>query len=119
MAKWKKPVGKPHIVLRGNTYYARLTVPEDARSYFGMSELWQSLKTKNLRDAEYRAARLVTEWKAQIESYRGNTGLANDALEWRRVLEAERRKDQKIIEQFRRENGHRPLTAYEVDKLGC
>lgn len=118
MAKWKKPVGKPYIALRGNTYYARLTIPEDARSYFGKSELWQSLKTKNLRDAEYRAARIVTEWKAQIETYRGNTGIAHEALEWRKVLEAERKKDQKLIEQFRRENGHRPLTVFEAGELG-
>ncbi len=118
MAKWKKPVGRPFLALRGHTYYARLTVPTDARDYFGKTELWQSLKTKNLREAEYRAGRIIAEWKAQIETFRGNIGIAHKALEWRKVLDEERKKDQILIEQFTRQHGRPPTLAHEIDDLG-
>lgn len=118
MAKWKKSVGKPYLALRGHTYYARLTVPEDARDHFGKTELWQSLKTNNLREAEYRAGRIVAEWKAQIETFRGNVGIAHKALEWRKVLDEERKKDQILIEQFKQQHGRPPTLAHEVDDLG-
>lgn len=118
MAKWKKPVGRPFLALRGHTYYARLTVPEDVREFFGKTELWQTLKTKNLKDAEYRASRIVTEWKAQIETYRGNVGVAHQALEWRKILEDERRKDAVLVEKFKLQHGRKPSNAYEIDELG-
>lgn len=118
MAKWKKPVGRPFLALRGHTYYARLTVPKDTQDYFNKTELWKSLKTKNLKEAEYRASRIVAEWKAQIETYRGNVGIAHRALEWRRTLEEERKKDNLLIEKFRREHGRNPTHAYEINELG-
>jgi integrase len=118
MAKWKKPVGRPFLALRGHTYYARLTVPTDARDYFGKTELWQSLKTNNLREAEYRAGRIVAEWKAQIETFRGNVGIAHRALEWRRILDDERKKDQALIEQFKRQHGRNVSYADEANELG-
>ena len=78
----------------------------------------ESLKTRNLKEAEYRTSRIVAEWKAQIETYRGNVGIAHRAIEWRRTLEEERKKDNLLIEKFRREHNKSPSHAHEISELG-
>lgn len=117
MAKWKAPSGKSHITLRGKTYFARLTVPQDVREDFGKSELWQSLKTSDVREAEFRAAQIVNTWKGQIAGYRNQDETVRRANEWKRILDEERRQDSTKLDQFRRGAGDIPLTSAFIDEL--
>jgi integrase len=117
MAKWKRPAGKPYVALRGNTYYARLTVPKDLREQFGKTEIWKSLKTSDLREAQYRADRLVSDLKVRFAQSRGEIGLVQKALDWRRVLEEQDHKDERLLETFRKKHKREPRWANEVDGL--
>ena len=116
MSKRGKPTGKRGIYQRDNTFYARLTVPQDVRDHFGQSELWKSLQTDNIKTAEYKAAQIVNEWKIQIERFRGETTTLSKALEWKATLAEERRRDSKLISKL--VNSGREVTSADVDNLG-
>lgn len=117
MAKWKAPTGKANVAIRGKTYFARLTVPLDVQNDFGKTELWKTLKTSDIREAEYRAAQIVNQWKADIAKYRGQDSKFKEILEWRRILDEERQRDNIKIKQFQRQTGGASLTAAEADEL--
>lgn len=86
MSKKGQDTNRPFLQLRNHTYYARLTLPNDVREAFGKTELWKSLKTKNLRQAELKAAQVVALWKEQIEQARGNANGLREASTWRALL---------------------------------
>ncbi|QTH72029.1 tyrosine-type recombinase/integrase [Pseudoalteromonas xiamenensis] len=117
MTRWKGSTGKSHVVLKGKTYYARLTIPKDARDHFDKTEFWQSLRTDSLKEAEYRAAAIVAQWKSQIERVKGNEGLASKALQWKADLEKARRQDELLLRQFHQEHKRRP-NIDEANELG-
>jgi integrase len=87
MSKKGQDTNRPFLQLRNNTYYARLTLPKDVRDDFGKTELWQSLKTKNPRQAELKAIQLVAMWKEQIEQVRGSSSLLAEAATWRKQIQ--------------------------------
>lgn len=62
-----------HLEKRANRWYAVLTIPEDVRPQFGGKlRFVKSTGTTDKRAAQARAFALVAEWKAEIESARGN-----------------------------------------------
>lgn len=72
-----------YIELRYRTYYAVYYVPKDVRHIINKSKFYQSLKTSDLKLAEYRAQALVVAWKAEIASARAKSDdpIINSALE--------------------------------------
>lgn len=117
MTRWKGSTGKSHVVLKGKTYYARLTIPKSLREHFNKSEFWQSLRTSNLLEAEYRAATIVAQWKSQIEKAKGNDGRATKALQWKADLENARRQDELMLRKFHQEHKRNP-DVDEANELG-
>lgn len=118
MAKWKRPSGYTGIAIRGNTYFARLTVPEDVREIIGKSEFWKTLETDDIQIAQKRAALYILEWKAQIKQARGTSSAVKDALQWKRELEAERRREAPLIAQLKRKSKDGKLYAHQIEDLG-
>ncbi|TGV20137.1 hypothetical protein E5N72_08640 [Pseudoalteromonas sp. MEBiC 03607] len=118
MAKWKRPSGYRGIAIRGNTYFARLTVPEDVREVIGKSEFWKTLETDDIHIAQKRAALYILEWKAQIKQARGASSAVKDALQWKRELEAEKRREAPLIAQLQARSEDGQLCAHQVNELG-
>ena len=52
------------------SYYARLGVPKDLQSILGKRELWESLRTKDAREAKARVAAVLVRWHAEFEDVR-------------------------------------------------
>jgi len=61
-----------YIQLRGNCYYARLSVPKELRNHFNKRELKQSLNTSDVNIAKPKAMQLVSHWKYQFEALKGS-----------------------------------------------
>lgn len=80
-----------HIIQQHKTYFAYLNVPKDVRHDVGKSAFKQTLKTSDLKEAELRAAILVSQWKTEINKARGkSTDWEYQALKIREeVLSAE------------------------------
>ncbi|MCV6620196.1 MAG: hypothetical protein OIF51_00420, partial [Cellvibrionaceae bacterium] len=86
MARWKHSTGCPGVSLRGQTYYARYTIPKDVRDKLGgRTERWQSLKTSDLREARSRADLLIARWKAEVAEARGDQAAEQRIKEWQSV----------------------------------
>ncbi|MBW6391807.1 DUF6538 domain-containing protein [Billgrantia antri] len=78
-----------HLEKRANRWYAVLTIPEDVRHQFGGKlRFVKSTGTTDKRAAQVRAFALVAEWKAEIESARGNVE-PNSILELASAVRAE------------------------------
>ena len=101
MSKNRVSTGKRGIYWMSNTLYARMVVPQDVREHFPTGELIKSLETDDLKVAEYKAAQLFHEWRSQIKKYRGSSTAIDEALRWKKVIEAERRKDADLLASFR------------------
>lgn len=52
------------------SYYARLGVPKDLREVMGKRELWQSLGTKNAREAKARVSAVLAGWHEHFAELR-------------------------------------------------
>lgn len=70
------------IELRDNTWFAYMRVPADVREKLGRSIFRVSLKTDSKAVAERRAAIHMAEWKALVETARGQMR-HNDETYWR------------------------------------
>lgn len=58
----------PGLSTRNGVYYARLKVPEEARSIIGKTELKETLKTGSLKEALPKYREKIAEFNAQIEA---------------------------------------------------
>ena len=51
-------------------YYARLGVPKDLQAVVGKKELWESLRTKDAREAKARVHAVLNRWHAEFDALR-------------------------------------------------
>ena len=64
---------KDYLIRRGNTWYARMGIPEDVRHKLGHKrEYIQSLRTPDRKIALIQSKPLIAEWKNAIHIARGN-----------------------------------------------
>jgi hypothetical protein len=49
------------LLLRGTTYYSKISVPLDCQPILGRRELWKSLRTSNLEEAKLLSLRVTGE----------------------------------------------------------
>ena len=68
-----------NIILRGNTWHARLAIPVSLRHIFNKREFTQSLKTSSKPVAAKQAIEIVADWKLEIAAANGD-GTAVDIL---------------------------------------
>jgi integrase len=68
-----------NIILRGNTWHARLAIPASLRHVFNKREFTQSLKTSSKPVAAKQAIEIVANWKLEIAAANGD-GTAVDIL---------------------------------------
>ncbi len=88
-----------HLLLKHNTYYARLDIPKDVREQFGRREFKQSLKTGNKQTALVRVGPVVAAWKQQISNARGGGSIAEEAAIWRQMrADAKDQQDRNMID---------------------
>ncbi|MBC7584480.1 MAG: integrase, partial [Tardiphaga sp.] len=64
--------GSKNVVQRPNStvWYARIEVPVDVRPQVGKTQLWKSLRTRELREARLRALPVLTAWHAEFDDLR-------------------------------------------------
>lgn len=61
-----------HLRKKGDTYHARMKVPEDVRKDFeGKHEFSQTLQTSRKSEALQRASLVIVHWKQQVHEARG------------------------------------------------
>lgn len=65
----------PGLWLKGGTYYVRVSVPADCRQKIGKTELIESLKTGDRRDAERFYPEVARRFKKEIATARGQGGV--------------------------------------------
>jgi integrase len=118
MSKNREATGKRGIYRKSNKLYARLGIPKDLREHFESGEFIRSLKTNDLKTAEYRAAQLFHEWKSQFDQLRGSSSAINEALQWKKILEKEKLKDADLLATFRKDNPDRGITSVDLDDMG-
>ena len=84
---------KDYLIQRGNTWYARMGVPEDVRHKLGHKrEYIQSLRTPDRKIALIQSKPLIAEWKNSIHIARGNaSAIQKTALLMRNDIEANER----------------------------
>lgn len=84
---------KEYLILRGNTWYARMGIPEDVRHKLGRKrEYIQSLRTSDRKIAVIQSKPLIAEWKNAIHIARGNaSAIQKTALMMRNDIEANER----------------------------
>jgi integrase len=76
---------RDNLILRGNTYHVRLSLPEDVRPFFGNRKLLsQSLKTGLQQEAKDRARSILLKWKDEITQARQLK--KSQAEQWREEL---------------------------------
>ena len=64
---------KDYLIQRGNTWYARMGIPEDVRHKLGQKrEYIQSLRTPDRKIALIQSKPLIAEWKNAIHIAPGN-----------------------------------------------
>jgi integrase len=67
---------KDYLIRRGNTWYARMGIPEDVRHKLGHKrEYIQSLRTPDRKIALIQSKPLIAEWKNAIHIARGNASV--------------------------------------------
>lgn len=84
---------KDYLIRRGNTWYARMGIPEDVRHKLGRKrEYTQSLRTPDRKIALIQSKPLIAEWKNAIHIARGNaSAIQKTALLMRNDIEANER----------------------------
>lgn len=65
-----------NLMKREGTYYARIYIPQDLQPAFdGKKEKWQSLRTKEPREARARLAAVLDEWAGTFADIRRHSNL--------------------------------------------
>lgn len=79
-----------NITFHKGLWYARVTIPEDVRDYFGgKKRFMKSLQTKSKPVAQYRALPFISKWKAAIMQARGETdALTREAIAWKHEIDS-------------------------------
>lgn len=82
---------KDYLIRRGNTWYARMGIPEDVRHKLGHKrEYIQSLRTSDRKIALIQSKPLIAEWKNAIHIARGNaSAIQKTALMMRNAIDAD------------------------------
>lgn len=82
---------KDYLIQRGNTWYARMGIPEDVRDKLGHErEYIQSLRTPDRKIALIQSKPLIAEWKNAIHIARGNaSAIQKTALMMRHEADAD------------------------------
>jgi len=82
---------KDYLIRRGNTWYARMGIPEDVRHKLGHKrEYIQSLRTPDRKIALIQSKPLIAEWKNAIHIARGNaSAIQKTALMMRHEADAD------------------------------
>ena len=90
-----------NIILRGNTWHARLAIPARLRHVFNKREFTQSLKTSSKPAATKLAIEVVANWKLEIAAANGD-GTAVDILasELKQRIAEEKLRGQYISEEM-------------------
>ena len=80
---------KNYLIRRGNTWYARMGIPEDVRHKLGHKhEYIQSLRTPDRNVASIKSKPLIAEWKNAIHISRGNaSAIQKTALMMRNAID--------------------------------
>lgn len=85
-----------NLVKKGNTWYARLVVPKEARKILGCREFKKSLQTNNKRQALARCGAYIEFWKQQIDAAREGNRQKIEALQLKAALvEAQANRDER------------------------
>jgi integrase len=72
-------------------WWARFQVPKDVQDSIGKTEVWINLHTEDRKQAEARALREASAFRARVLEARGMAGsVEEDALRWRRIIREER-----------------------------
>ena len=87
MKKKKKFVPK-HLLLRHNTYYCVLTVPDDVREQLGTFRFFKTTNSKDENEARIICSLYVADWKKQIKDarIRSSNKVIDSALQLRTLL---------------------------------
>jgi integrase len=64
-----------------SAYYARVAVPKGLREAMGRRELWQSLGTKDAREAKARVSAVLARWHSEFAELRRRRDATEDDLE--------------------------------------
>jgi integrase len=59
------------LIRRGATYYARMGIPADVRQTLGRREFVETLKTSDLREAQFLRMPILAKWVNEIAQARG------------------------------------------------
>lgn len=80
-----------YLVLRYNTYFAELTVPDDVRHIIKKSKFSRTTGTGDTKAAQAVANLFVLKWKAEIAQARAkaNDPIINSALELNKLLKSQ------------------------------
>lgn len=71
-----------NLIRRNGTYYARIYIPQDLQAAFGgKKEKWQSLRTKEPREARARLAAVLDEWEGAFADMRRRLDLSDDDIQ--------------------------------------
>jgi integrase len=71
-------------------WWARFQVPKDVQDSIGKTEVWINLYTEDRKQAEARALRQASAFRARVLEARGMAGtIEEDALMWRRIIREE------------------------------
>lgn len=72
-------------------WWGRFQVPKDVQDSIGKTEVWINLHTEDRKQAEARALRQASTFRARVLEARGMAGsVEEDALMWRRTIREER-----------------------------
>lgn len=72
-------------------WWGRFQVPKDVQDSIGKTEVWINLHTEDRKQAEARALRQASSFRARVLEARGMAGtVEEDALLWRRIIREER-----------------------------
>ncbi len=109
MKKKKKFIPK-HLLLRHNTYFCVLTVPEDVREQLGTYRFFKTTNSKDENEARVICSLYVSDWKKQIQDARihSSNKVIDSALELRTLL----KKQGQIVEDVIDEQSERVERKY-------
>jgi len=76
-----------YLVKQGNQYWARFQVPADVQDAFGKREHWDRLNTGDLKQAQARVGRYLSDFRARVLQARGKSdAVVKDGLAWRKII---------------------------------
>ncbi|WP_135076768.1 tyrosine-type recombinase/integrase [Terasakiella sp. SH-1] len=77
-----------YIVKQKQGYYAALEIPKPLHNHFGKRRFKETLKTRDISEAQRRALPIIAKWKCEIEAARNENqnSLERDHKFWRESL---------------------------------